>query len=1808
MRASRRTLKAIILLAPLVILIGLGTLMVRRFYRRAERDLAPILAAEATRELGHEVRVGRVTLKGGYAYVDDVRIAEGKTLAESGPIATARQVVLDLDLRTILLTRRLPVPLFGNIRILEPIVRIVRDSRGIWNFADLFKTKTGAKQRSPVGRIEIVNGTLDYSDAALPRNPRRPSTPVTARFTRVGGGFTFFADRRTAWDVNGSGVTGQVKSSHVTGSYNPDAKRLLLRVQATGFSLPLLARLLPPDVNVTTGIASGRMTLIRSPETVGRKSGWPADIQANVNIAAATVVSSRFREPASNINGATTIGNGLYTVRIDSGFAGSKLHAEGTILGYKDPALNGWATGSGVQLQRIINALNLYEQYPAMKPLQQLQARADVRAEVRGRVSSLDIRASGPATISGVIGALPGGPTLPEPGQIQVAFRGSLSAPTAVASGTLPRVRFRDYEATNVFVVGAFTPKRAAVNFRGVLAGGTVTGLAELALAGGHTRYNVSARARLIDLARLPLRLGDGAATVRGQSQDRLAGIVNADIVVQGRLDDRMPHAVGEVQAQAVRYGGWDADSVRASLWTSGDSLYLEPLILRDDKGEAIVRGSIDTRTNRLDLRAEAERLDVARFAVFQETGAEPGKSKNQTPLEGLVYLRDVRITGTVKDPQFAGRLYAYDVQSDRVGTDFAVAHLDGTRDTITIRDGSAYRFPAAATVAGIISHPFGKRPMLSLAGDFRDLEMLDLLQLAGSDLDVSGTVTGTFQVFGPARQPEIFAPHITVADARVGDYDFISVAGAIRFDATEAGGTWHLDDFVSTRARTDPQLADLTTITGSASIDASRRFRLSATGTNIDLDLFGPYVSDYAALAGTGRITADSLTGTMVDGKAVDMNGRLLATTQGLLLNGVSLGDLHGTSPAQPAAITLAGDTITSNEIAIGTLDSGIILVGHGVGQPPLVYNRGDDTLQITGDIRSLEFEKIRQALAKSPYLAAHPENPTAKYLGPTIAPIEGVLGGAFLVTGTAKNPVTDVSWSSDRARIEGQDVQTFEGRIVYDRSGITLSGRNGSTDATLKADQTVVTAHGKMSLDKDKEQIYADADVNNLPLSLLDRWFPGHEYLKDVSGIADNISLEARGNPANPFITASALLHDILWAETQPIPVAPRPTAVARAPAAVSAPPVAASQRTFVTRHDSLGKPIQVETTGREFRVRRVEVSTVRMNDPANPNRLRAEDVHVTLEEQAIEPTVTPNAAPKQPPAPNPAAVGPQPPRTTTTYVVYGSGEMDFDWRNLDALSDPNVDFKVRVPKQGLGLLAALTPTTRRETPEDVTAVPDLAGTIVADFTWQGTRKDPAIQGNVVVDADHLRVARMTTQLKNLRADLVFTGDTLSVREFTAQTQVINPRTGVPIRTSDSRTPIRITGEIPLRANVVTRPRLQVWPPRIVGSQLHVTGAGLRFAEAPLPIIDSGRLVADDVSADLNIGGTLFRPVVLGSVSIAQADFRAPDALKIKSRPGASFVAPIFDMTFTVGSNVRISSAQLAATVHTEPESPVILRGDVTDRDTILVNGNLIIDKGTLNLPTARFAVQRGGTVSLRYPSYDFSGSVAGALTDPTLGINVDLTALTRLTAASVNGARKRYTITVDAKGPINTSAPLRLGDAAAAGVGLFGERSLHLTFKTDPNDLALTSQGLQQRIVGLLGGQEAIESIFSRSPDVGRLLRTQLTESLSNAFLPELFERLGIGQALGLEEFSIDINQLNAFTLTVTRQLFGPLYATYTRRLSGTNGSGAATTPTDFGWEFKLSYRFPVTLLRTNLQFSYTADDQRTNAYLLEGVFKF
>src|SRR5262249_46283996 len=136
------------------------------------------------------------------------------------------------------------------------------------------------------------------------------------------------------------------------------------------------------------------------------------------------------------------------------------------------------------------------------------------------------------------------------------------------------------------------------------------------------------------------------------------------------------------------------------------------------------------------------------------------------------------------------------------------------------------------------------------------------------------------------------------------------------------------------------------------------------------------------------------------------------------------------------------------------------------------------------------------------------------------------------------------------------------------------------------------------------------------------------------------------------------------------------------------------------------------------------------------------------------------------------------------------------------------------------------------------------------------------------------------------------------------------------------------------------------------------------LVFAAAPLPGLASGHVVGEAATDDLSIGGTLTAPVISGTIRTRNADLRPPGPFEEGLAGPLLPMRPTFHLAFVAGQNVRIWTPQLSVYVRTPPTEPTRLDGTV---GRLRLSGTLTVDRGTLAFPTARFAIQRGGTVSL-------------------------------------------------------------------------------------------------------------------------------------------------------------------------------------------------------------------------------------------------
>ncbi len=536
-----------------------------------------------------------------------------------------------------------------------------------------------------------------------------------------------------------------------------------------------------------------------------------------------------------------------------------------------------------------------------------------------------------------------------------------------------------------------------------------------------------------------------------------------------------------------------------------------------------------------------------------------------------------------------------------------------------------------------------------------------------------------------------------------------------------------------------------------------------------------------------------------------------------------------------------------------------------------------------------------------------------------------------------------------------------------------------------------------------------------------------------------------------------------------------------------------------------------------------------------------------------------------------------------------IHVSGEVPFTWKAPYIADDARGEMVVRLPETDLKSVQALM----------AGASVDMSGALAAEIRIGATRADLNrisegdaasvadtldVSGSAWIKADQVRAFRMRTVLGDvdLRASIEQgkialgsgSGDGPAARVFTLDS-------GGSKRTEAGS--ISISGRLPVSAPASAGDRIVVRVPR------------LTFDEAPFPGFTTGRAAgvltgigtasdpATSREAEIVVSGSMLQPRIAGSARLEKLAIRLP-VTEATPRVARAIPAinPTFDLNVHVAGDAMVRSNQLNVNMESPAGRPIRISGSLGEPR---VAGVLAVKGGTLTFPTARFTIRRGGTVTLRYPA-------AGALgfDDAGLDVAVDVTAQTRMSAESVTGQTKRYLLTVDARGPL-----LEQPRNALEG----GGSKLKLTYRSDPPDLALSQEGLARRITALLGGQDALNAVFSRQGDAGSVLVGKVVDYLGGALMPDLVDQSGVGRALGLSELNVDYSRAGAFVLRLSRDLHGPFEVGFWKHISGSR-----STLSDQGdWELRLSAR-----LVNRFRLSWTLDDQRTNVYRLEGVYSF
>ncbi|MDO8586298.1 MAG: translocation/assembly module TamB domain-containing protein [Armatimonadota bacterium] len=300
----------------------------------------------------------------------------------------------------------------------------------------------------------------------------------------------------------------------------------------------------------------------------------------------------------------------------------------------------------------------------------------------------------------------------------------------------------------------------------------------------------------------------------------------------------------------------------------------------------------------------------------------------------------------------------------------------------------------------------------------------------------------------------------------------------------------------------------------------------------------------------------------------------------------------------------------------------------------------------------------------------------------------------------------------------------------------------------------------------------------------------------------------------------------------------------------------------------------------------------------------------------------------------------------------------------------------------------------------------------------------------------------------------------------------------------------------------------------------------------------------ITGKLTLKLAAAGPVREPLLSGTALITNARIRIPSA-KTKGKP-LSLVLPIspkFNITATAGRDVWIYNPRLSAMVRGTGS----LSGSITSP---LATATLTVQRGNIRLPTARPELRRGGTISVLY-----------APPAPTRVV-LDLEATVSTTARSTLGFPRRYSIVMEIRGPLD---------------------NLAIDARSEPPGLT------RDQIFALVGH---VPGVFAPGEIV---LRQEIADIFTAAIVPEVFSPLetAFEEALGLEQFRLELGFQAPIAVFLSKHLFGNLYLSYWRTVSGQQEFYRAS----------LSYRFT-----DRLQFSAITTDQPEVILEVEGTQRF
>ena len=1343
---------------------------------------------------------------------------------------------------------------------------------------------------------------------------------------------------------------------------------------------------------------------------------------------------------------------------------------------------------------------------------------------------------------------------------------GDIANPTVSAAAHVDTVRSFGYNAANADLRALLDNHVVTADARGKVEGGDVAARARVLTQEPGT-FDVEAHARNARLAALSSLL-----------KRDIAGRGELDLTMRGRRH-QPPYISAQAQGFDVKLNNQNFHSLYARAATVGRNLVVRTIRLEDPKGYAFASGTVDLTTQQLKLNVAADNLDLSAILKAAQTTTPKPKSNTSAPgtakpalaltteqptpnpqpptpisplldvnaIQGQGFFRG-RVDGTLANPELSGRISAFGVQAGQAGLDRIRVDFSASKDAVIVAKGTAERYPGKITFAGQVTKPLSKDPAVQIRASADHVDVPDLLRLAGVQTGLALNVSNNTPQTSTAKKPldeyvilgSVSTNPIllsgTLKSLRLAEPvtltgDNVSVNG-LPVENLKAVAALDSNDLRLESFRADMAGGSVTASGSLSNLQDAIAGRLAQSDVNATVsavNLDAGRISDVLPVSLLKYSVAGTLNAqAMVSGNLESPRVHATADTSGVMLSDeanrvINIGTVR-------AEATYADKQITVSRLSVNPFTSPTGTGGQ-IEAEQVVYDPNSKAIRGVVKWNGLEFQRLRELFAKSPFTQSDAAKQVVDQLNALRGSLSGSTTGQVTLGGTTDDPTADLTFSASGIRIEDRAITSISGSAFVSKKRLLIPSETTPTRSLIVQSPDIdievskVDAHydrSKPATDLSGRKLEADARINKLNLAAIRQWLPaGIRQDASQAKLADTLDQLGGGEATAVLVASGTTLSPVIDASL--------------------------NLKNVTIHSPNANIPDQV--------ISRIDVA-----------HITAREGQISMENVELAKTV----------------YDPKTEALLAHFDANARGSIAFSWTPPYIKPDAVIEGEAKVPEQGLDALGAFG--------QNLNVTSD--GKFSMRATLSGTLDNPQAFGALIVNADKVQFGTKDTGLyrtglRDVRGQIDFVNDQIRVHDgFTARTQVFEGK-GKPDDPKQASNPIQLSGSIPLKGRVAEGIRLQAQ---------HIV-----FNEAlPLGSRPTGS-VKGEADANLHVFGSLNNFTLGGVVDVANTTVTPPgDFGGAGSGSLALPINPRLDLTVRLNKNVRMRTGQLnalaqgtisiggrllqddpnaAAPTRTDPATPPTANDPISgDRKTpqrlgLTLNGKLTIPEGSLTLPTARFTILPPGQLVLAYPTPDTAGTGM-----PTLGIDVDLRARTNnLTATSLSGVRKNYTVTVAARGPISgaTIDPLT------------GESRLALNFTTDPNDLAVNQQALQQRLVGVLGADALGQ--FGRNP--GQVLAQQLTNVLTSSVVPGVFDQ--VARVTGFEELAVNYDPVQHFNFIVSRQIVGPFYVRYTRTLG--------TTPEQY--DLKLSLRF-----KNNYQFSYEMDELNTQRYLFEGVFRF